>query len=252
MWDFAAFCDEFFVNSRLYLKLELSPDRDTLLHFFEQVRKSYPRMTQFYRRDDDQGALVLEENDDDGVRRRYVRLDPTAVKFGCSNPQDAEAAAKFGQTVLSQAPPQLSLSELDYDYMDVVFGFDLEYRGNHDQLVAETLFPNVGLLSNITADDSLVIDCQPFFGFRLSADCEKQMSVEVKCRTSTYEVFSGEYEENALSVQLTVRRYWNAAVTRSLIEVHRDLLSVGEKFAGELVVPSVVQPLQSAILNQRG
>lgn len=247
MWDFAAFCDEFYVNSRLYLKLELSPDRDTLLHFFEQVRKHYPKMTQFYRRDDEQGSLILEETDQEGVRRRYLRLDPTAIKFGCSNPQDAESVAKYGMTVLSQAPPQLSLSELDYDYMDVVFGFDLQYRGNHDQLVAETLFPGVKVLSAINADESLVIDCQPFFGFRLTADCQKQMYVEVKNRTSTYEICSGEFEANVLSVNLTVRRYWDAGVSRSLVEAQRDLLTTGERFAGELVVPYVVQPLQAAI-----
>lgn len=252
MWDFAAFCDEFYVNSRLYLKLELSPDRDTLLHFFEQIRKRYPRMTQFYRRDDEQGSLVLEEIDDEGVRRRFLRLDPTAIKFGCSLPQDADAVATYGLAVLSQAPPQLSLSELDYDHMDVIFGFDLEYRGNHDQLVSETLFPEVKLLSALTADESLVIDCQPFFGFRLSADCQKQMYVEIKNRTSSYELISGEFESQVISVTLTIRRYWDAGAEQSLPDVHRDLLVTGERFAGELVVPYVVQPLQTAISNQRG
>ena len=58
MWSFGAFCDEFYVNTRLYLKLDLAPSRETVLHFMEQIRRAFPRLTRLRRRDDD--GLVLD------------------------------------------------------------------------------------------------------------------------------------------------------------------------------------------------
>jgi hypothetical protein len=249
MWSFGAFCDDFYVNTRLYLKLDLDPSRETLLHFMEQIRRAFPRMSRLRRRDD--GALVLDEDVRDGHTRRYVRVDRNALRFGSFQPTDAEAVESFADMILGQAPYHLTLSELDYDYMEVVFGFDLEYRGNHDELVAETLFADHPLLNALCDEEQRVIDCQPFLGVALGNDCEKQVYLEAKGRTSTYEIRTGEYDATPLSVYLTARRYWGFAAEKDLGTVHRELLAIGEQYAADCAVPHLVQPLAAAIASRR-
>ena len=64
-----AVCDDFCVNCRLFLKMDMGLDRETVLHFFDRIRKSYPTMNKFRRRDEK--CLVLEEEpDDDGHCRQ--------------------------------------------------------------------------------------------------------------------------------------------------------------------------------------
>lgn len=249
MWSFAALCDEFYVNSRLYMKLELDASREGILHFFEQIRKGYPQMNRFRRRDD--GASVLDEDAGVGEPRRYVRLESNALKFGCYSLNDEAAITRFAELVLDQAPHQLSFSDLDYDYLEVVMGFDLEYRGNHDELVAETLLPDNPLFAPLDDNPRRVIDCQPFFGFATGDNCEEQTFVEVKGRTSTYELRSGEFENSVLSVLVTVRRYWGFGSSASLFETYRELLEAAARFAEQRAVPCLVKPLAAAISSRR-
>lgn len=249
MWSFGAFCDEFYVHTRLYLKLDLDPSRETVLHLFEQIRRAFPRMTRMRRRDD--GSLVLEDDRDENHNRRYLRLDRGAMKFGVYGPSDSATVTKYSSLVLGHAPHHLSLSDLDFDYMDVVFGFDLEYNGNHDELVGETLFPDHPLLGALAGDDARVIDCQPFFGVSLNPDCDKQLYVEVKGRTSTFEVRTSEYESTPLSVLLTVRRYWGMSELPSLADVFGDLFTTGDQYASGRIIPHLVQPLAAAIASRR-
>ena len=47
---FGAVCDEFHVNCRLFLKLDLSLERESVLHFFDRLRKEYPGLKKLRRR----------------------------------------------------------------------------------------------------------------------------------------------------------------------------------------------------------
>ncbi|MFO0837144.1 MAG: hypothetical protein U1D55_01350 [Phycisphaerae bacterium] len=249
MWSFNAFCDEFSITSKLLLKLELDPSRETLLHFFEQLRRSYPRLTRLRRRGD--GALIVDEETPPEEGRRWLRVDANGLKFGHHSPSEAAVISRYAENVLSRAPAHLSLSDLDYDYLDVIFSFDLEYRGNHDELVAETFFADHPLFGLFGDSGKRLIDCQPFVGATLSDDCERQIYLEIKGRTSTYEVRTGEFETLPLSVNLTVRQYWSAARGADLSATHQQLLTIGEQVATARVVPQVVQPLSAAIGGRR-
>lgn len=249
MWSFGAFCDEFYINSRLFLKLELDSSRETLLHLFEQLRRVYPRLSRLRRRED--GGLVLDEERQDGDVRRYLRIDPAALRFGCYGAPDLATVAAYAERVLNLAPAHLSLSDLDLDYMETVYAFDLEYRGNHDELVAETLFADHPLMRVLSGDGEKPLDCQPFFGVSISEQCDQQIYLEIKGRTATYEVRTGEFESSPLSVYLTVRRYWGFGEQGDLAAQHRQLLAIGEKYATERVLPAVVQPLAAAIASRR-
>ena len=69
-----AVCDEFFVSSRLFLKLEMTLERDTVLHFFDRLRKEYPSLKKLRRRDP--ATLVLEEEPEDEQDRGGNHDDP--------------------------------------------------------------------------------------------------------------------------------------------------------------------------------
>ena len=249
MWPLATFCDEFYVATRLFLKLELVPSRETVLHFFEQVRRAFPGMTRLRRREN--GALVLDEDDQGHAGRRYLRLDSDALRLGMFSPPDRAAVLALAQMVFSHAPAHLSLSELDYDGMEVVYGFDLEYSGNHDALVAEALFAENPLLAAIVGDHRPVIDCQPCFGVALTDDYNTQAYVDVRGRTSMQELRSGDYEAQLLSVYLTLRQDFRDGPPSDLTAAHETLMETGEEIASARVIPHVVLPLRDAIASRR-
>ncbi len=243
-----AVCDDFYVNCRLFLKLDMPLERETVLHFFERIRKEYPDLRRMRRHDE--RCLVLEEEPGEDGRRRWIRLDPNSLRFGMFSPPDLETVARFAHLILTQAPYHLTFSDLDYDHLELVFGFDLEYRGNHDELIAETFWGGGAggcLLGDGTAH---VIDAQPYFGIALTPDCDLQAYVEVKSRTSTYEIRSDSYEGEPISVFLTTRKYWGINEPGSLTDAMRALLHVGDELATEKIVPHFVNPLAAAIASR--
>ncbi len=249
-FPFGGVCDEFQISTRLFLKLDLTLERETVLHFFDSVKREFPQMRKLRRREDE--ALILEEDYSEEGERRWLRLEAGTLRFGLSNPRSMEEVRRFGEVVLEMAPAHLTLGELDYDHLEVVFGFDLEYRGNHDQLVADTLLadhPLVSLLSDERARP--VIDCQPFVGVALTEECDLQAYIDIKSRTTTYEVRTGQFEPQSLSVYLTLRKYWGFADVPSLVVSHVELLEKAEELATEKVVPNIVHPLAQAIASQR-
>src|SRR5215470_14024004 len=134
---FVAFCDDFYVNMRLGSQLPLPHTRETVMHFFEQVQKSFPQMTRFRKLDN--GEMNLEEDRTSGSRR-WMSLEGKRLSSGHVNPESIEQALALHTRLLQYVPHQLSLSPIEIDYLDILFGFDLEFKGNHDEIIAESLF----------------------------------------------------------------------------------------------------------------
>ncbi len=246
---FGALSDDFYVSTRLFLKLEMSLQAESVLHFFDRVRKEYPSMRKLRRRE--AGALTIENEADEQGSRRWLRVDPTTLRFGHVAPGDTEEVRKFGELILTQAPYHLTLSDLVYDHLEVIYGFDLRYRGNHDQLVAETLCGEHAANSFLFGDEAVrVIDAQPYFGIALSPECDLQAYVEVKSRTTTYEVRGGNFEGAPISVFLTVRKYWGTEGAGSPADVLRNLFEIADDLAAQKVVPHFVNPLAAAIASR--
>jgi hypothetical protein len=246
---FGAQCDDFHIATRLFLKLDLALERETVLHFFDSVKREFPTMRKLRRRED--GSLLLEEDESEEGSRRWLRLDESAIRLGTFNPVQLDDAEKLGQIVLKMAPYHLTLGELDYDHLEVVYGFDLEYRGNHDQLVADTLFgegPLAGLLNHESVLHT--IDAQPFLGLAISENCDTQVYLEIKSRTSTYEVRTQQYDQQPLGVYLTLRKYWGFGENESLLDAHRLLTQKAEEWAADKIVPLIVNPLAMAIASR--
>jgi len=245
--SFDAVCDDFYVSNRLYLKLDLPLERDTVLGFFDRVRKEIPTLNKFRRREN--GGLVLEEQDRTGsVPRRWVRLEPASLRFGHFGPSDSTGARRMAEVILEHAPYHLGFCDLDFDHLEVVYGFDLEYQGNHDQMVAETFYRDHPLAAFVLGDEAAhVIDAQPYLGIALTPECDLQAYVEIKSRTSTFEVRTGEYDKPPISVYLTVRKYWGLGPSGTLLEIQRLLFDTADELATNRVVPMMVTPLAQAI-----
>ncbi|MBI1825316.1 MAG: hypothetical protein HY287_04990 [Planctomycetes bacterium] len=247
--DLGSMCDEFFVNGRLFFKLELAPDRESVLHFFDRVRREYPTIKRLRRREN---ALSLEEENDEGGSRRWLRMDAGSLRFGAFAPANREQVCQFGQFVMEQAPCHLTLSDLVYDHLEVTYGFELSYRGNHDQIVAETLFPDHPL-SGFFLDDQAstqIIDAQPYLGIALTPACDLQAYLQVKSRTTTFEVRNNAYESGPITVLLIVRKYWGMDGQTELAKTLPNLFEVADRLASERVIPSIVNPLAAAIASR--
>ncbi len=128
--------DDHYVNMNLNTEMELPQTRDGVLHFFEQVKKKYPSMRNFYGRE--RGEFVLEEDKEPGSYR-WVAVEARRISSGYVNPPSWDEAIEQHRAILSQAPYSVSVSPLDCESLNVMMGFDFTYRGNHNQLLMEAL-----------------------------------------------------------------------------------------------------------------
>ncbi len=241
-----ATCDEFYVTTRLFLKLDMALERETVLHFFDRVRKEFPDLSRFRRRED--GSLILETDRGASTGRRWLRLDPASLRFGAYDPPDLEAMRRFAELILEQAPYHLTFNDLDFEHMDVIYGFDLDYHGNHDQLLAETLWRDHPLGSLLFGQRAAhVLDAQPYLGIALSPECDLQAYVEIKSRTNTFEIRAREFEPQPISIYLTTRQYWGVGAQESLVTVQNRLYDLADELAADFVVPNMVNPVAAAI-----
>ena len=88
-----AFCEDFYVNMRLGSQLNLPHNRETILHFFEQVQKGFPGMSRF--RKTDNGELNLEE-DRSRESYRWMSVEAKRLSSGHVNPAGATAGRESG------------------------------------------------------------------------------------------------------------------------------------------------------------
>jgi hypothetical protein len=242
--EYAQFCDDFYLNMRLASQMALPNSRDTLLHFFEQVQKAYPTMTRFRKTDASDHSL---EEDRANNRYRWLSVEAQRLAAGHVNPETVEDAVKLHQLVLELAPYQLSISPVEIEYLDVLFGFDLEFKGNHDEIIAETIFQDSPLTCLLEEEGARPVDFQPSAIVALSEDCRLQARVDLVTRTNSYQVRTGDYGNDVISVYLIVRRYWGDRPRKALGEIFQELVDRGEKLAHSYVLPRIVKPISAAI-----
>lgn len=241
---FSGICDDFYVNLRLGTHLGLPTQRETLLHFFEQIQKSFPDMTRFRRGEN--GELTLEE-DREKESYRWLSVDPARLSCGQVNPDTIDDALKLHRTVLDYAPHTLSLSSVDIDHLDVLFGFDLEFNGNHDEVVAESLLADSPLAGLLDESGAKAVDVQPTITVALSEDQRLQARLDVVTRSSGQPARGPEFGGEAISVYLILRRYWGDRGREPVETLLEQLARRAETMAHQFVVPRVIQPLRAAI-----
>lgn len=241
--SFGALSTDFYINQKLTLKMDLPSERDTLLHFFDQVRKSHPGMTRFRRYE---GELSLESSRRE-AEYTWLSLRQSSIRTGHVNPDSMEDAYRFHRRMLEIAPYYLTLSPLDIDYVELMFGFDIECKANHDEVVYEALFsqsPLGGLLKPTdAAAGAKVLDVQPVFGLNLSDDGQLQAYFEVKTRRRTRRGSGRRYAQEPISLFITLRDYGPVDKLDDLKSVTKKLATHCEALAMERLIPDLLNPI---------
>ena len=244
MQDFSSLSDDFYVNMNLSTEMELPTNRESVLHYFERVQKTYPTMRNFYCRE--KGDFVLEEDKDKG-HYRWATIEARRVCSGQVNPEAVEDALAQHKLVLELVPYMLSVSPLDCEALDLLYGFDFTYRGNHNQLVAEALGLSPALEHMMEIPGATVINYEPTVTFALDDDCRLQCRLNIETRTSAYHVRTGEFPEEQLSVYVTARQYGSLGPDMSYVQALERLTNLCQDTVEHFVVDQVLNPLQRAI-----
>ena len=247
MNPYSSLCDVFYVNLNLSTEMELPGNRETILHFFERIQKTFPSMRNFYCRD--RGDFVLEEDKDRGSYR-WCTIEPRRVSSGCVNPETIQAALEQHGLVLDLAPFMLSLSPLDCEALDLLYGFDFTYRGNHNQLVAEALGVCPAMERLVEIPGATVIDAEPSLTIALDEECRLQCRVSLETRTNAYQVRTGEFPEEQLSVFVTARQYGSLSPQVGFPDTLERLTQICQDMLQNHVIEHVLQPLARLIASQ--
>ncbi len=239
--------DQFYVNLHLNTEMELPTNRDTVLHFFEQMKKGFPELRNFYTREN--GDLVLE-GDKEQSSYRWLAIEPRRLCSGQFNPETLEDAYRQHDLVLDLAPHLLTISLLDCEALDVMYGFDFTYDGNHDEVVAEALGVGHGLEGLLehpsVHGDQLRAVADP----GLDDSCQLQCRLAIETRTNAYQVRTSEFADDQISVYFTVRQYWGNGPELSFVESFRRQREVGEEIIQRSIIPRIVKPLAQVIASR--
>lgn len=254
--SFGALCTDFYLNHKLALKMDLPSERETILHFFDRMRKSLPSMSRFKRYD---GELALESARKD-ARYTWLALRRNSIRTGNVNPESMEDALAYHKLVLELAPYHLTISPLDVDYVELMYGFDLDCRQNHDAVVYEALYADSPLGHLLAGDPECenessgasgggggVLDVQPVFGQSLNEAGDLQAYYEVKTRPKSRRGSSKRYSGEPISLFLTIRKYGpvddlaDMAKTLDILNLH------GEDLATEKLIPDLLTPIAQHI-----
>lgn len=244
---YAAFCDDFYINLRLGSQMNLPHQRETMLHFFERVQKKFPGMSRF--RKGDGAEFTLEEERDTGSYR-WAAIEAKRLVAGYVNPPDIADALELQTLLLQMAPHHLGISPLEVEYLDLLFGFDLDFNGNHDEVIADSLFSGSPLASLAEEFGAKPIDFQPSVTVALSEDCRLQARIDLVTRTSSRQVRANEYNEDAISVYLILRRYWGDQPKEPMEQIAQQLAERAEQLCGDYIVPRILRPISSVIASR--
>ncbi|MEM1068635.1 MAG: hypothetical protein AAGG48_15210 [Planctomycetota bacterium] len=244
MSGYGAFSDDFYLNMNLCTEMELPQSRESVLHYFEQVRRRYPNMQNFYSRE--KSEYVLEEEKDAGGYR-WVSIESKRVNSGAVNPESFEAAVAQHQSILELIPYELSISPLDCESLSVMVGFDFAYRGNHNEVLAEAMGIAPALDRFLTVPYGKLLSYEPMIQFALDEDCKTQCRVSFESRSTAYQVRTGEFGDDQISVYLRVTRYDSLGPEESYAEEFERLSELCHDLVDGYLVTQILRPLQQAI-----
>ena len=234
---------DFYVNQKLSLKMDLPDSRETVLDLFGRLRREFPDLANF-RRFENEFALESDE-----TRRSYTwfSLRGTQLRSGSVNPDDLGDAYRLHRKVLDLAPWFLTISPLDVEHLELVFGFDMEAQMNRDQVVFNALLADSPLAELLDTEDE-VLDAQPSLGIMLEPSSQVQAYLEIKTRTTARERNTGNWNREPISVYLTMRHHGPMETLEDLTNRFAALAGHAERIAEQRVVPNVVMPIRHAIL----
>ncbi|MFT5422689.1 MAG: hypothetical protein ACI89L_000454 [Phycisphaerales bacterium] len=239
--SYRVLCSDFYINQKLNVKLDLPRSRDTALDLFERLRRQYPEMSSFRRHKDE---LALESPARD-VPHRWAAVRSNSIRSGVVNPEDEEQAYGLHRSILEVAPYFLSISPLDIEYLELLYGFDLAASGSHDRIVADALLAGSPLAALADLPGGQLVEFQPLLGALLNDTGDIEAHFEVKTRSGPRDSAATE----PISVYLTLRRYEPVRDVAELTERFEELAEKGQQIVAERVVPGLLQPIKDSIVT---
>ncbi len=239
--------DDYYVNMVLQTEMELPQQRETLLHYFEQMQRRFSTNSRFFARD--KGDHVLEE-DREGGAYRWTSVEAKRLQSGFVNPDSLQVAIEQHENVLEIAPYALSLSYLDCESLSVIFGFDFQYGGNQSELLAEVLGTPSALTGLVDHVGSGLVAYEPAIQFAVGDGLNTQARLSFETRGNPFQQRDPDTMsagEEVLSVYLTVRRFEGFAKEHGFKEDFRSLISIATDLFEHHIVDSVLLPLRTAI-----
>ncbi len=244
MTAYHSLADDYYVNMVLSTEMELSGSRETILHYFEQMQKKFPDMRNFYARD--KGDFILEGDKELGDYR-WCSVEQRRICSGYVNPDSFDSALDQHRHALELAPYGLSLSRLDCEALDLLVGFDFTYRGNQNELIAQALGVCPAYEKLTSMPGTTFISNEPAITFALDDQCRTQCRVNVETRTNAYQIRTGEFQDEQVSVYVTARQYGSLPVDTTYVEVIDRLARICREVVDGYVVDGILQPLARAI-----
>jgi hypothetical protein len=246
--NYSSLCDEFYQEMYVNTELELPNQRDTILAFFERIQKHYPEMGSFGRKED--GEFCLQSDQDSDICR-WIALENNRLSSGMVNPEKLQDAYQQHKLILDLMPYMLGVNHLDIDSLDVSFGMDLEYVGNHDEVIAEALGGGSAFSSIIDFANARCIDYSPSMVIALTEDNRTQARISVESKTSIFDPEKKSKTDEAISLCLTVRQYPAASGKFDVLESFFNQCRIAEELMAEKVLPDFVRPLSNVIAQKR-
>ncbi|QDV67961.1 hypothetical protein Poly24_16670 [Rosistilla carotiformis] len=244
MSGYDAFSDDYYMNMHLSTELDMPRERESVMHFFEQIQRRYQSMQNFYARE--KNEFVLEEEKDAG-QYNWASVEPRRVSCGSVNPKKLDDVVAQHRSILEIAPYALSISPLECESLSVMFGFDFTFRGNQNELLAEALGVLPAFEKALEVPGAALLSHEPSIQFSLDDQCRTQCRIGFETRTTAYQIRTNDFSEDQLSVYLTVRRFDSLSVGESFVEEYDRLAAKGRSLVEDYLIENVLRPLQQTI-----
>lgn len=248
MTAYGSLCDDFGIYSHINFKLDQSWTRESVLHFCDSLRRAFPSMTDFDRKEG--GEYTLEEDRELGTHRT-VTLEAKRLNAGFVNPEDLESADQFHETLWDIAPAYLNISPLDVEAFDATACFDFNYSGNHDEVVAEALGLANQFEGLLGMPGARILNYEPTILMALDEQCKLQCRLNIETRTSPFMVRTGQFGDAPISVYFTIRQYWARNPSSDFKAAYQSLRKQAADIIDAHVIPSVIRPLAQTIATRQ-
>jgi len=246
--SYNSFCDDFYVDMYINTRFDLPSDRDILLTFFERIKKQYPSMTNITR---DGSEYSLEESSSSPLKR-WASVDADRLGAGCANPTNFQEAFELPKFVIGLVPYMLGVRSLDIESIDLTFGMDFDYAGNHNDIIAEALFGGSAFAKAMDIAGPGVLNLSPSIIVSLNEDCSTRARLAVESRTDEAEIRSGKFDsDKPISLFLTIRQYPQTGQDFEMDKAFSRICGLAVEYMDEKVVPNIVMPLTNAIAHRR-
>jgi hypothetical protein len=242
--DFSSMADDFFVNLNIETTVALPQARETVLHFFEAMQKQFPTMTGFYQRD---GREFVLEGDREAGQYRWAELHANRLCAGYFNPPSIDEAITLHSWVIERSLYYLGLGGLDVDAMDLLYGFNLDYSGNRDALVASALLGESPLGRFAHQAGQTPLEFEPHLVVSLDEHCYAQGRIAIETRCNSYQVRTGQYDEEPISIYFTARQYPAPASVMNLPAILQTQRELCDDVTARVLLPEILQPISEAI-----